>query len=112
MNTNLDRHLTAIALSLAMPMLAAAQAPEPQKTAPASGTGPGATPSNRNTPGGSSTTGLGSIKDSPLSDLETLFKRLDTNHDGKLSQEEFNQLQSVLHEKKPVPKAGYDPKGS
>jgi hypothetical protein len=112
MNTNLDRHLAAIALSLATAMLAA-QAAEPEKQAPSGGgTSPNTTPSNRNTPGASSTTGLGSLKDSPLSDPETLFKRLDTNHDGKLSQEEFYQLQSVLHENKPVPKAGYDPKGS
>jgi hypothetical protein len=113
MKTNLDKHLAAIALSIAMSLPAAAQVAEPQKAKPSGGgTATSTPPANPNTPGGSSTTGLGSIKDSPLSDPETLFKRLDTNHDGKLTQEEFNQIQSVLHENKPVPKPGYESKGS
>lgn len=112
MKTNLDKHLAAIALSIAMPTLAA-QAADPQKPiSPDAKPDVPADPARPNTPAGSSTSGLGSIKDSPLSDPETLFKRLDSNHDGKLTQEEFNQIHGVLQENKPVPKPTYDPKGS
>jgi hypothetical protein len=111
MKTNLDKHLTAIALSIALPILGA-QAAEPENKQSGGNTGTSNPPTNRNTPAASNTTGLGSIKDSPLSDPETLFKRLDTNHDGNLSREEFLQIHSVLQENKPVPKPAYDPKGS
>ncbi len=112
MKTHLVSKSIIVLAAFALPVSAIAQAdkPDPSKTTDTGAAGRDIDSSNKNESKTDANVGSGTTDDirpssavgtagtALLNDPSALFRKLDTDHDGKLTQEEFARLSSVMRQ--------------